>query len=44
MDTSPNYTDSTPVVAAQKRSYRAIYRDGHGRVGQWSEVVSTMMG
>lgn len=44
MDTSPNYTDSTPVTAAQKRSYRAIYRDGDGRVGQWSDVVSTTVG
>ncbi|MEO6831705.1 MAG: hypothetical protein ABI378_05225 [Chitinophagaceae bacterium] len=44
MDTSPNYTDSTPVTAAQKRSYRAIYRDGNGRVGQWNDVASTTVG
>lgn len=41
IDTTPNYTDSTPLPAtAAQWKYRAIYRDGQGRVGQWSAVVS----
>lgn len=41
IDTTPGYTDTTPLPAtAQKWTYRAIFRDGEGRVGQWSAEVS----
>ena len=41
IDTTPNYTDTTALPAtAQKWTYRAIFRDGEGRDGQWSALVS----
>lgn len=44
-DTTPNYTDTLafPAVPA-KWTYRAIYRVGDARVGQWSAPVSVMVG
>lgn len=40
-DTTPNYTDTTALPAtAAVWKYRAIYRVGDARVGQWSDVVS----
>ena len=40
-DTTPNYTDTTPFPATPtKWTYRAIYRVGDSRVGQWSELGS----
>lgn len=36
-----NTTDTTPLPAtAQKWTYRAIFHDGEGRVGQWSPSVT----
>lgn len=44
-DTTPNYTDSTPLPAtAQKWTYKAIFKVGDARVGQWSDVVSITVG
>ena len=44
-DTTPNYTDTTPFPAAPaKWTYRAIYRVGDQRVGQWSKPVSVTVG
>ena len=44
-DTDPNYTDSTPHPATlTKWKYRAIYRAGESRVGQWSAEVSVAVG
>ena len=44
-DTDPNYTDTTPHPAAlTKWKYRAIYRTGETRVGQWSAEVSVTVG
>jgi hypothetical protein len=44
IDTTPDYTDTTPLPAtAQKWTYRAIFRDGEGRIGQWSPVVSIIV-
>jgi hypothetical protein len=44
-DTTPNYTDTTPFPAAPaKWTYRAIYRVGDSRVGQWSKPVSVTVG
>lgn len=41
IDTTPNYNDTTPLPAtAQKWTYRAIFRNGEGRTGQWSASVS----
>ena len=40
-DTTPNYTDITPFPATPATwTYRAIYRVGDSRVGQWSELGS----
>ena len=40
-DTTPGYSDSTPLPAApEKWTYKAIYRVGDGQVGQWSPEVS----
>lgn len=45
MDTTRNYTDSVPFAATPtKRTYRAIYRVGDSRVGQWSNPVSVTVG
>jgi hypothetical protein len=44
-DTTPGYTDSQPFPAAPvKWTYRAIYRLGDNRVGQWSKPVSVTVG
>ena len=44
-DTTPGYTDTAPFPAtATKWTYRAIYRVGDARVGQWSNPVSVMVG
>lgn len=44
-DTTPNYTDTTPFPATPtKWTYRAIYRVGDSRVGQWSKPVSVTVG
>ena len=42
IDTTPNYTDTQPLPAGQSAvwKYKAIYRQGDARVGQWSETVS----
>jgi hypothetical protein len=40
-DSTPDYTDTTPFPAtAAKWTYKAIFRVGDGRVGQWSDLVS----
>jgi hypothetical protein len=45
IDTTPGYTDSQPFPAAPvKWTYRAIYRLGDNRVGQWSKPVSITVG
>lgn len=44
-DTTPNYIDTTPFPATPtKWTYRAIYRVGDSRVGQWSKPVSVTGG
>jgi hypothetical protein len=45
IDTTPGYTDTQafPAVPA-KWTYRAIYRVGDNRVGQWSKPVSVTVG
>lgn len=39
-DTTPNYLDTHPITVAAKWTYRAIFRVGDARVGQWSGPVS----
>ena len=42
-DTTPNYLDTQPFPAPGQTAlwkYKAIYRQGDDRVGQWSDVVS----
>lgn len=39
-DTTPNYLDTAPVPAAAKWTYKAIFRVGDQRMGQWSDEVS----
>lgn len=44
-DSTPNYTDTAPFPATPtKWTYRAIYRVGDHRVGQWSKPVSVTVG
>jgi hypothetical protein len=44
-DSTPNYTDTTPYpVAATQWTYRAIFRVGDHRVGQWSAPATAMVG
>lgn len=44
-DTTPGYTDSTPLPATPtKWKYRAIYRVDDAQVGQWSAEVSVTVG
>jgi hypothetical protein len=44
-DSTPGYTDTEPFPSAPtKWTYRAIYRVGDERVGQWSKSVSVMVG
>jgi hypothetical protein len=45
MDSTPGYTDTDPFPSTPtKWTYRAIYRVGDQRVGQWSKSVSIMVG
>ncbi|MEN3369132.1 MAG: hypothetical protein V7609_1275 [Verrucomicrobiota bacterium] len=45
IDTTPGYTDNQPFPATPvKWTYRAIYRLGDNRVGQWSKPVSVTVG
>ena len=45
IDTTPNYTDTTPMPATPtKWKYRAIYRVGDHQVGIWSKTVEIMVG
>lgn len=45
IDTTPGYVDTTPIPAAPARwHYKAIYRVGDQRVGQWSAMVSIAVG
>ena len=44
-DTTPDYLDTTPLPAtAAKWTYKAIFRVGDQRVGQWSDEVSITVG
>ena len=44
-DTTPGYTDTTPLPATAARwKYRAIYRVADARVGVWSDEVSITVG
>jgi len=44
-DTTPNYLDTQPLPAPAARwKYRAIYRIGDQRAGQWSNEVSLPVG
>jgi len=45
MDTTPGYVDTEPIPATPtKWQYRAIYRVGDQRVGQWSATASVIVG
>lgn len=45
IDTTAGYVDSQPLPAsAQKWAYKAIYRSGDARVGQWSDEASITVG
>lgn len=45
IDTTPNYLDTHPLPSAPtKWTYKAVYRLGDARVGQWSAVVSVNVG
>ncbi len=39
-DSTPNYLDTHPITVPAKWTYRAIFRVGDARVGQWSGPVS----
>ena len=44
-DTTPNYTDSAPQPATSAIwKFKAIYRIDDEQVGQWSPVVSVVVG
>jgi len=44
-DTTPGYVDSEPIPATPaKWKYRAIYRVGEGRIGQWSAEAAVVVG
>jgi hypothetical protein len=44
-DTTPNYTDTTPLPATPtKWKYRGIYRVGDAQVGIWSSEMSITVG
>jgi hypothetical protein len=44
-DTTPGYLDTFPIPAtAQKWTYKAIFRVGDQRIGQWSNEVSITVG
>jgi hypothetical protein len=45
IDATPGYVDTEPIPAAPtKWQYRAIYRVGDQRVGQWSAAASVIVG
>ena len=45
IDTTAGYTDTHPLPATpQKWTYKAIYRKGDARVGQWSNEFSITLG
>jgi len=45
VDTTPGYNDTEPIPATPtKWQYRAIYRIGEQRVGQWSAEASVIVG
>jgi hypothetical protein len=45
IDLTPNFIDPAPLPATPaKWTYRAIYRIGDSRVGQWSDPVSINVG
>jgi hypothetical protein len=45
IDTTPGYTDTQPFPAAPaKWTYKAVFRVGDTRVGQWSDPVSVTVG
>lgn len=45
IDNTPGYVDIEPIPAAPtKWQYRAIYRIGDQRVGQWSAIASVIVG
>lgn len=45
IDTTPGYTDTQPFPAApQKWTYKAVFRVGDQRMGQWSDPVSVNVG
>jgi hypothetical protein len=45
IDTTPGYVDTEPIPAPPtKWQYRAIYRVGDQRVGQWSAAASVIVG
>jgi hypothetical protein len=45
IDTTPNYLDTQPFPAAPARwTYKAVYRLGESRLGQWSAPVSANVG
>ena len=44
-DTTPNYIDGTPLPATpQKWTYKAIFKLGDARIGQWSDEGSITVG
>jgi hypothetical protein len=44
-DTTPDYLDTTVLPATSaKWTYKAIFRVGDQRVGQWSDEVSMVVG
>jgi hypothetical protein len=44
-DTTPNYIDGTPLPATpQKWTYKAIFKLGDARIGQWSDEGSITIG
>jgi hypothetical protein len=45
IDTTPGYTDTQTFPAAPaKWTYKAVFRNGDARVGQWSDPVSVTVG
>ncbi len=45
IDTTPGYNDTEPIPATPtKWQYRAIYRVGDQRLGQWSAVATVIVG
>jgi len=44
IDTVPHYTDTTPITAPATWKYRAMYLIDDEHVGQWSDVISIVVG